>query len=348
MDLMKKVDARKLSPSIQEERRKQAIRLRKQRYSILEISKIVGVHYGTACRWFREYDKNGIPGIVSKTRGRSLGDSRTLTIKQEKMIKNKIIKNTPEKFGFNLRLWTRAAVKLLIKRVCSINMPIRTIGEYLKRWRFTPQKPKKCANEKNMIHVQTWLKKEYPKILKRAKKEGAEIHWGDETGICNIDQTGRGYAPIGKTPVVKLPGKMKFRINLISSITNQGKVRFMIFEKSMNESILLKFFSRLVQDVEKKVFLILDNLNIHKAKKVRGWLQEQKSKIEVFYLPTYSPDLNPDEFLNCDLKAGLSSKSIVLTKADLKKSVLSQMRMLQKTPNRVKAYFKAESIKYAA
>jgi len=345
---MKKIDARKLTAETQEEKRKQALRLRKQGYSTLEISKISGVHYGTVCRWFREYEAKGIKGIRSKTRGRNIGEKRTLTAKQEKQIKNKIIKNTPEQFGLNLRLWTRNAVQLLIKKICDINIPIRTVGEYLKRWKFTPQKPKKSANEQNSIQVKTWLKKEYPKIVRRAKKESAEIHWGDETGVCNVDQRGRSYAPIGSTPVVKLPGRNKIRINLISSITNQGKLRFMLFEKGMNEALLLKFFSRLLKDVEKKVFIILDNLNTHKTKKVRTWLDENVDKIEVFYLPTYSPDLNPDEFLNCDLKTSLSSKKTALTKEDLKKSILSQMRMLQKKPDRIKSYFKADSIKYAA
>jgi transposase len=345
---VRKKDARKNSPEVQQEKRKQAVKLKKTHLTNLDISKTLGVHYGTVCKWFREYKSHGMRGIELQKRGRSFGEQRTLSTDQENEIRRILTKRTPDYFSFNMRLWTRKGVVMLIEKLYGIQMPIRTIGEYLKRWKFTPQKPKKRANEQDSKKVKKWLKEEYPEILKRAKKEKAEIHWGDETGICNTDQRGRTYAPKGKTPVVNLPGRTKFRVNLISSITNQGKLRFMIFESGMSEKVLIRFLSRLIADVRKKVFVILDNLNVHKTPAVREWLKKNKKKIEVFYLPTYSPDLNPDEFLNCDLKTALASKKVALTKSELKKSVISQMRFLQKNPDRIIKYFQAETIKYAA
>jgi len=154
--------------------------------------------------------------------------------------------------------------------------------------------------------VQQWLETSYPEIAARAKVEKAEIHWGDETGVQSDAYNAKGFAPKGKTPVVRLNAK-KSRINMISSITNHGKVRFMLYRETMKSQLLIKFMSRLVKDAGRKVFLILDNLRVHQGKEVKEWLELNKKMIEVFYLPSYSPELNPDEYLNGDLKQRVRS-----------------------------------------
>ncbi len=226
-------------------------------------------------------------------------------------------------------------------------MPIRTVGEYLKRWGFTPQKPLKKAYEQNPKAVQKWKEEEYPAIHKRAKGEGAEIHWGDETGIRSDCQHGRGYAPRGKTPVQRIPAK-RSSTNLISTVTNQGKVRFMGYRGSMNAEVLIEFFKQLLKEANQKIFLILDNLRVHHAKVVKAWLEKHTDQIELFFLPSYSPELNPDEYLNCDLKAGVHSKVSAKTQEALEKNVFEHMKMLQESPERVRKYFQHPSIAYAA
>ena len=225
-------------------------------------------------------------------------------------------------------------------------MPIRTVGEYLQRWGFTPQKPLRRAYEQNPKLVQKWLDEDYPAIAARAKIEDAEINWGDETGLCSDSQHGRSYAPRGQTPAIRLNAK-KERINLISSITNQGKVRFMIYNRTMNSQTFIKFCKRLIKDADKKVFLILDNLRVHHSHIVKDWVEQNKEKIELFFLPSYSPELNPDEYLNCDLKAGVHSGAPARSKSQLKSKALSHLRMLQKMPGRVVKYFKNPKISYA-
>ena len=175
--------------------------------------------------------------------------------------------------------------------------------------------------------MQKWLDEEYPLI--KEKKEHAEIYWGDETGMRSDCQHGRGYAPKGKTPVIRLSAK-RTSTNMISAITNQGKVRFQIYDGRMNASQLIEFLRRLIKDAQRKVILILDNLRVHHAKLVKAWLAKQAEKIDVFYLPAYSPELNPDEYLNCDLKSGVHSKRPARNKKQLKAKVLSHLRMLQK------------------
>ncbi|BBM02234.1 IS630 family transposase [Microbulbifer sp. GL-2] len=187
----------------------------------------------------------------------------------------------------------------------------------------------------------------YPGIKQRAKQEGAEIYWGDETGIHSDCQHERGYAPKGKTPIVKLNAK-RCSLNMISAITNQGTVRFQIYEGSMNADRLIDFLKQLIKTAGRKVFLILDNLRVYHARVVKAWLKEHDDEIEIFYLPSYSPELNPDEYLNCDLKGGVYSGIPARPKKKLKSKVLSYIRMLKKKPTRAASYFRYESIKSAA
>jgi len=203
-------------------------------------------------------------------------------------------------------LWTRKAVKELIATEIGIKVTTRTTGNYLSRWGFSPQKPLKRAYEQNPKKVQQWLDEQYPKIKAQAKQEKAEIYWGDETGLRSDHQHGRGYAPKGQTPAVTISAK-RTSSNMISAITNQGKVRFQIYNGTMNAQLLIGFMKRLIKNAKNKVILILDNLRVHHAKLVKAWLAEYKQAIEAFYLPAYSPELNPDEYLNCDLKAGVHS-----------------------------------------
>lgn len=308
-----------------------------------EIGEIVGVHADTVGRWLKLNPR----ALKVNRGGRKPGEGRQLTKEQEKAIRGMVVDKTPDQLKMPYALWTRKAVMELIKRQTGIDMPIRTVGEYLKRWGFTPQKPVKRAYEQNPKAVQRWLDEEYPEIKARARREDAEIYWGDETGMRNDSQHERGYAPKGRTPVVRLNAK-RTSTNMISAITNQGKVRFRVFDGSMNTDILIDFCKRLIKSAQRKVFLVLDNLRVHHARIFNAWLAEHAEEIEVFYLPSYSPELNPDEYLNCDLKAGVHGGKPARDKKQLKKKVVSHMRMLQKKPGRVAKYFEHQKIRYAA
>ena len=276
--------------------------------------------------------------LKARRRGRETGTNRQFDPEQEKRIQRLIIDKTPDQIKLAYALWTRKAVMELIKQETGIDMPVRSVGEYLKRLGFTPQKPVKKAYEQNPKAMQRRLDDEYPSIKSRAKKENAEIYWGDETGTRNDSQHERSYAPKGKTPVIRLNAK-RTSTNMISAITNQGKVRFRVFDGTMNADILIEFCKRLIKSANRKVYLILDNLRVHHARVFKSWLAEHVEEIEVFYLPSYSPELNPDEYLNCDLKAGVHSGKAARSKKHLKSKVVSPMRMLQKKPQRVAKYF---------
>jgi len=342
-----KIDARKLSPEAQEEKRRQAIRLHKTGKGYKEIGSLVEVHFETIGKWIRAYRNGGLKAIQSKPRGKKIGSKRKLTPEQEKHIQKLIKDKTPDQLKMLYALWTRKAVMELIRDKTGVKLAIRTVGNYLAQWGFTPQKPLKNAYEQSSKKVQKWLDEDYPAIKAKAQQEKAEIYWGDETGMRSDCQHGRGYAPKGKTPVIRLSAK-RTSTNMISAITNQGKVRFQIYDGRMNADQLIDFLKRLIKDAKRKVFLILDNLRVHHAKLVKAWLAKHPEEIEVFYLPAFSPELNPDEYLNCDLKAGVHSKPPVRNKKQLKSKVLSHMRMLQKKPARVMKYFHHPKISYAA
>jgi transposase len=344
---MEKIDFRTLSSNERYQFRKRAISLIKSGEKKKVIAKMFGVRDATISEWVKKHKENGNAGLKDKIRGVKSEDKKLLSSLQEKQVQKMILDTMPDQLKLPYALWTRKAVKELVKRELGVVLAINTMGDYLRKWGYTPQKPKKRAYEQNPKQVQKWLKEEYPAIAERAKKEGAEIHWGDETGIRNSNQHGRSYAPKGKTPVKKSMAK-KFSINMISTVTNKGKVEFMIYSGSMNADRLIEFMQQLIKNKTQKLFLILDNLRVHHSKIVKEWVESNKDKIELFFLPSYSPERNPDEYLNADLKYGLSDTPAPKNQKQLKDNVKKHMKMLQRNNDRVEKYFKHEDISYAA
>ena len=344
---MEKKDARTHNQQTQYELRKQIVRLRRRGFSNKETAELVGISVAHASTVWSKYVRGGLDAIKPGKRGRRQGAQRVLDAGQEKAVQNLLVDKTPDQLKLPFALWSRDAVRLAIKREFGLELPLRTLTDYLKRWGFTPQKPAKRAYEQDPEKLSHWLEQGYPEIAARAKQEQAEIHWGDETGVNNEAYNARGFAPKGKTPVVRLNAK-RSSINMISSITNQGKVRFMLYRETMTAPVLIKFMSRLIKDVEKKVFLILDNHRVHHSKRVKKWLEEHRQRIEVFFLPPYAPEHNPDEYLNGDLKQRIRSGLPSRDQEELVKKTRSFMKTLQHRPNHVRSYFKHHLVRYAA
>jgi len=344
---MEKIDLRKAGKEEKEAIRTRAIRMDKKNLPQIQIALLLGVHRNSIRNWIISYNEKGNKGLKEVKRGRKKGDGKLLNKLQEKEIQKMIVDKMPDQLKLPYALWTRKAIVDLIKRTYNIKVAIRTMGDYLNLWGFTPQKPKKKAYEQNDKAVKQWLQKEYPSIVKKAKAENAEIHWGDETGIRNTSQYGRSYAPKGKTPVKKTMAK-RISLNMISTITNQGKVRFMTYEGTMNAQRFIVFLKRLIKGSTKKIYLILDNLKVHHSKLVKAWVEKNTDEIELFYLPSYSPEINPDEYLNNDLKSGIGLKPTPKNHKQMKSNVKSHMIFLQKNSKRVARFFHHKSIKYAA
>lgn len=329
------------------ERRRRAVKLREKGMLVNDVARECELSRGTVIAAHKAYCLGGWAGMALKPRGRSPGVGRRLNAEQESEVQKLIRDKTPDQIKMPYALWSRTAVMELIGQRFKIKLPVRTVGAYLARWGFTPQKPIKKAYEQRPVEVKAWLDNSYPVITERAKVEGAEIHWGDETGLRSDDVRGRSFAPKGKTPVVRVNSKRE-NVGLISTVTNQGKVRWMVLNGALDSDQLIVFLKRLVKDAKRKVFLILDNLRVHHAKLVKAWIAKHQDEIEVFYLPSYSPELNPDEMLNADLKQAVTTKAPARTKGQLLKTTTSHMRKLQKSPERVKSYFEHAPVKYAA
>lgn len=345
---MEKENARKQTLEQLHERRKQVVRLHKKAIGVMQIVSMTGLSYPAVRACIDLFEVGGWPAIRPALRGRSQGDGRTLTQAQEDSIQRTIIDKRPEQLKMDFFLWSRAAVGQLIEQEFGIKLHVRSVGKYLKRWGFTPQKPIKRAYEQNPQAVQAWLEGEYPAIEQRARAEGAEIHWGAETALVNTDVRGRSFAPAGKTPIAKTVGGTRHKLSMIATVTNQGKTRWMIIDDAIDADKFIEFLAALIKDAGKKVFLILDNLRVHHSKIVKAWVAERETQIELFYLPSYSPELNPEERLNADLKQEMGKRVPVRTKAKLREAANEHMAMLDRTPERVMGYFQDRRVRYAA
>ncbi len=344
---MKNIDLRTLNKEARKELKRAVVRMFKAGSKQIDISVTLGIRNSTITNWIINYKKLGRISNEDK-RGRPIGNGRTLSLKQEKIIQKMIIDKTPDQYKLSFALWSNEAIQQLVKREFQIKIPQRTLCDYLHRWKFTPQRPVKLAYEQQPKAVKEWLDETYPIIEKKCIKEQGEIHWADETGISSIEHYPRGYAPVGKTPTITLSHAARERVNMISSITNQGKVQFMIYPKSFNAEVFITFIKQLIKASDKKIFLVLDNLRVHHAKVVKEWIEDKVDKVELFYLPSYSPELNPDEYLNCDLKAKFRADAPTKKKGEMEIKMQKHMLDIQNQPKRVQKYFNHPRIKYAA
>ena len=340
-------DARTIDAATLYERRKQAILLYKSGVSYLEIAPKVGVHRNTVGQWITAWKEGGQAALKVKSGGRPKGSGRKLYPHEEREIRKCLIDHCPDQLKLPFALWTRQAVQLLIHQRFDIEMTLVSVGRYLKIWGFTPQKPIRRAYERNDERVRVWLEEEYPAIAQKAHREDAEIHWGDETGLRSDDVNGRSYALKGKTPVQCVKGTPE-KINMISTVTNKGQLRFMFYKETMTTQLFISFLKRLIRGSGKKIFLIVDNLRVHHSKVVSEWLEENKAFIEIFYLPSYSPDLNPDELLNSTLKNNLGKKPESKRKGELEGNAKAIMRSIQKKPQKIKNLFMKDTVAYAS
>ena len=343
---METQDAGKLSAAAQEDLRRRVVRaIVDDGMSKAQAVRTFGVSKTAVFNWLKVYRKRGSPGLAARPQGRPRrsrlkGHQAASTVRI-------ITDHCPDQLKLPFALWTRDAVAELIEKRWGIRLSVWTIGRYLKRWGFTPQKPLRRAYEQNPAAVKRWLAEQYPAIAKRAKAENAEIHWGDEMGLRSDHQTGASYGKKGKTPVIPGTGQ-RFRCNMISTITNHGRLAFMVFPQTFTAAVMIDFLKRLIRHAGRKVFLIVDGHPVHRSKKVKRWLEAHTAGIQLFYLPGYSPELNPDELLNQDVKSNALGRRRPQDRNELINTVRSYLRSTQKQPQIVKNYFKQEDVSYAA
>jgi len=348
MRCQREQDGRRLSAEVILQLKKQCVKLREEGMENLEVAALLGMNPATTSKWWSAYRK-GEDIFQRKKRGRRKGNQKRLDAEEEKRIIQKLIDTTPRQLKFPFALWSREAVQKLIEHETGKALPLSTVGHYLKAWHFRAKKPIKRAFERKDAAAKRWLEEEYPKIKEAAKREDAEIWWSDEMASVSLPSCIRGYAPIGThhKPVLEHPAK-KVKVNVISAITPTGKSLFALYDESINVERFIDFLEKVIDSCTKKVYLIVDNLRVHHAKKVTRWVEEHSEKIALHFLPAYSPDLNPDEYLNQDFKRNAHKKGIPKDHKALEENTRAYLESIQNDPQKVSGYFRHPKVQYAA
>lgn len=340
-------DARGLSDEVLEALRVRAIHGRDLGFTEVALAALLGVAPETISRWCTAYAGGGPEALPGGRTGRPVGSGRTLADEQARRIQELIDGHDPRGLGVHAPLWCRRAVRDLIRREFGIAMPVRTVGEYLKRWGYTAKVPRRHARRQDPEEVRRWREETYPAIVARARREGAVIFWCDETGVAADEHPRLGYARRGAPATMEVPGP-HVRINQISAISGGGALRFMTYKGGMDGERFKTFLGRMVRNSTRKIFLIVDRLRVHRSAAVLEWVEARAGRIELFHLPASAPESNPDEYLNNDLKGNVHDAGLPDNKEELRSRVQHFMRRLSAAPGHVMTYFRHPCVAYAA
>jgi len=343
--IMKTQDARSLCPEAQEAIRLLAVQAILGGMKQVEAVRVFGVSRAATGKWMARYRQGGLKALRARRRGRPKGQGLLKGWRAAQIVRT-ITDRTPDQLKLPFVLWTREAVAALVEQRFGVRVSLTLVGRWLKRWGFTPQKPMRRAWEQNPQKVEYWLKVRYPRVRREAKAEEAEIHWGDEMGLRSDHQAGTTYGRKGYTPVIPGTGQ-RWRCNMISTVTNQGTLRFMVFKRRFRAEVFIEFLRRLVRSAGRKVYLIVDAHPVHKSAEVERWVRKHRRQIRMIFLPTYSPDLNPDEFLNNDVKANGVGRRRAASREEMMADARGYLWSTQRQPEVVKGYFLAPSVQYA-
>jgi transposase len=341
---MKKQDARFLSPRAQEDLRRRVVAAVMGGIYQAEAARTFGVSRQSVNNWIQKCRSGGLRQLKARRRGRP--SVQRLAPHQAATAVRLITDRCPDQLKLPFVLWTREAVGELLARRFGVRVSVWTVGRYLRHWGFTPQKPVRRAYERDPEVIRKWLREKYPAIRARARREGAEIHWGDEMGLRSDHQSGRSWGRRGQTPVIPGTGR-RFGCNMISTITNRGRLYFMVFKERFNARVFIRFLKRLTRQIGRKVVLIVDEHPAHKAGETTRWLTAQQEHLQMYFLPPYSPELNPDELLNQDVKTNAVGRRRAIDQADLMANVRGYLRSTQKMPHVVRSYFQEQHVRYA-
>ena len=340
-------DARHLSDEALEVLRLRALRGRELGFSETDLADLLGVVRETVSRWWSAYVQGGLEAMPRDRTGRPVGSGRTLSDEQGILLQTILHTQSPQECGIASPLWTRRAVGELIAQQYAIDMPVRTVGESLKRWGFTAKKPQHHARGQDFEEVQEWLGKIDPAIEAFAAKENAEILWCDETGVDVNTHVGTGYALKGQPATIEVSSS-PCRMNVISAISNDGELRFMTYAETMTGARFVTFLTKLIAGADRKVYLIADRLPAHESAVVDGWLAKHKSELELFYSPRRAPERMPVEYLNNEMKSGTNAKKLPETKQELRSNLQRFLQRLAKLPEHVASYFYNPFVEYAS
>lgn len=337
-------DARALDHQTLTELRKRGVGSVQKGQSPESVAKALGVSRATLYGWLALYRQGGWGALEAKKRG---GRRPKLDGKALSWIYDSVTMKSPLQMRFTFALWTSKMIAQLIRQKFGVKLSKASVCRLLGQMGLTPQRPLWRAYQQSPEHVERWLKEEYPGIRALARRENARIFFGDEAGIRSTHHAGTTWGKRGKTPVVSSTGA-RFGLNLISAVSPQGEFRFMTVKGRVNAAIFLDFIKRLMHNADRPIFLIVDGHPAHKAKMIQRFVDSTEGQFRLFFLPPYSPELNPDENVWNDLKSNAIGRQSITHPDMLKSRVIGFLRFLQKSPARVRAYFNGDTVRYAA
>lgn len=339
---MKDLDGRKMNRKTLEEIRIRAVKRVEAGESPEVIIKALGLTRPRIYEWLAKYREGGIDALRSR---KAPGKKPKIAGQQLKKIYRLVVGQNPLQLRFEFALWTRGMVQELIKREFNVSMSEVSVGRLLKKLGLSPQRPQKKSYQQDEYLVLKWMAEDFKEIKKTAKKVNAEVFFGDESTVRSDYHSGTTWAPRGKTPTVRTTGA-RHKVNLISAISPRGAMRFMATEENVNSTVFIEFLKRLLVKTERPIFLILDNCSVHRSKEVRNFVESTEGKLRLFFLPPYSPELNPDEHVWNYLKNHKIGRQITTGQFDLYKRVTRIMHSLQKFPEKIKSFFRHRWTKY--
>jgi len=344
MNTTPSTDARRLNHDKLTELRRRGVSAVQSGESPEQVARVLGVHRTSVYGWLARYRDGGWHRLDARKRG---GRKPKLDGKAMAWVYKAVTMGNPQQYKFRFALWTSRMVGVLIHRRFGIRLSRASVCRLLNQLGLSAQRPLWRAYQQDPATVERWLREEFPRMRALAKAHKAEIWFGDEAGVRSDAHAGTTWAPRGKTPIVSTTGA-RFGLNLISAVSRRGDFRFMGVQGRVNADVFIGFLKRMLQGMHRPIFLIVDGHPTHRAVKVRRFLEGVADKLRLFFLPPYSPELNPDEHVWNDLKNNGIGRKVITGPEQMKREVLAHLRSLQNSPLLVRSFFHAPSTAYAA
>jgi transposase len=324
------------------EERLAAIRMYDNGLTADRIAEILDVGRSSVFDWISKYRKGGLAAISTK-----FASGRPTVLDDSEMIRlfTMINGKDPRTYSFGVALWTRALIRDLIKKTFAKDVSLVTVGRILKKLGMSPQRPLYRSWKQDPHRVEKWKREEYPAIRARAAQVGATILFADEASVRTDYHAGTTWAPVGQTPVVT-GSAVRHAVKIVSAIGQRGQLRFQVHEGSMNAERFIEFLDSLLHDFDTPIFLVVDGSSVHRANIVKEYVTSTQGRLELFFLPPYSPELNPDEWVNKNVKHDRIAKAVPLTRDELKAVAIEALERLKKCPGIVRGFFGDPKLAY--
>lgn len=337
-------DARKLTTDEQALLRRLAVQRVLQGESPKSVTESYGLGKKTIFAWLKTAREKGLDALAPKPRS---GRNRALSDFEAEEVKRWILSGDPRQYNFDYGLWTRQIVADLILDRFNVQLSVTSVGNLLHRLGLTPQKPMRRAYERDDEAIEEWKEKTYPEIKKDAKKQGAEVFWLDEASIRSDDPLMRTWGLKGQTPTVRTSGQRQ-GINVISALSNTGGFWYHVFSDRFNAEVFIECLEDLIKNRRKPIYIITDGHPVHKSKKVAKFLAENQTRLRLFILPPYAPDLNPDELVWNHLRQKGTARTPLKKGESLRERTFIDLELIAQDKKLVKSFFRNPSVLFAA